>query len=874
MRRLTFFLRMWTAFNLRVLTGHAWRTLAVVLGIALGAAVFGSVRLAVKASLGSFQRSMDAVSGKADLSVVRPGGRVPEALISRLLGTPGVAAASPVLSTYVRTAEGPEDALFLMGIAPLLDRPFRVVGTSGRQADEPASTGPTRSAVFRLMAEPGTLLLGRRFMEERGLRAGDRIRLLAPGRTEDFLILGALDTGGLGAAHGGDIALCDIATFQEFTGTFGEVDRIDLILDHGPADTAVKQIKKSLAAGLSLERPSEARESGSLMIRSYQLNLSILSFVSLFVGMFLIYSLVSLHATARRKEIAILRSLGASSRLVFALFLADGAFFGIAGWVAALPLGSILVRRLLEQVSSTITLLFVRVRVEGLQLDAWEIALSLVVTVLVALVAACQPALRAMRVPPREALSGDRPGASQSTGRGIARSFVPGLACIALAWPLAGIPPIGGVPLPGYFATFCLFVGFSLLAPGFLNLSSSILAPIFGRTGGIPALLGARQVRDSGARSAVSVGALVTAVALFTALSIMIHSFRGTVAAWVGQSITGDLFIRAKMAEVNRYRDPVPPGVQKALLSLGPDVDILPYRRIYLRTDRGVPFQFEPADLDVFHRHAKLLMIRGDFDALLPELERGEGVIVSEVFSNQTGLRVGDRFRTRVSGADIDLPVLGTFRDYRTQGGVVYMAIAQYAERTGDRTWSGARIHLKAGPDPTGAAERRLLAAVLARIGKDASAVDLTLGTDLRKNVLRIFDETFAVTTALLVIALVIAALGIMTTLTVLVLDRLKQLNTLVAVGASRGQVRAMIFWEALLMVAGGEIIGSGCGFVLSNLLIYVINRQSFGWTFIYAVEWGTVLTSIPLVLGAALLAALPAMKVAFREPPATVLRE
>ena len=147
-------------------------------------------------------------------------------------------------------------------------------------------------------------------------------------------------------------------------------------------------------------------------------------------------------------------------------------------------------------------------------------------------------------------------------------------------------------------------------------------------------------------------------------------------------------------------------------------------------------------------------------------------------------------------------------------------------------------------------------------------------GRDLRSGILRVFDETFAITTVLLLIALVIAALGITTTLTVMVLERSRQLNTLFAVGASFGQIRKMIFWEATFLVAAGEIAGIVCGFILSYLLVYVINRQSFGWTFLYGVDWGALALSLPLIVITALAAAIPAIRLVFMEPPAALLRE
>ena len=152
--------------------------------------------------------------------------------------------------------------------------------------------------------------------------------------------------------------------------------------------------------------------------------------------------------------------------------------------------------------------------------------------------------------------------------------------------------------------------------------------------------------------------------------------------------------------------------------------------------------------------------------------------------------------------------------------------------------------------------------------------LDIISGRELRADILRVFDETFAVTTVLLLIALAIAALGIATTLTVLVLERSRQFNTLFAIGADFGQIRKIIIWEAAFMVVAGELAGIGCGFILSYLLVYVINRQSFGWTFLYSVDWWTLGLSLPLIILTALAAALPAIRMVFREPPAALLRE
>ncbi|MCE5335165.1 MAG: hypothetical protein LLG06_11340, partial [Desulfobacteraceae bacterium] len=217
------FFRLWVWFSFRQFRHHPWRTLAVLFGIGLGAAVFTSVRLATNASVQAFANSVDAISGKADLTVARPGGRVPEGLVSVLSRVGGVRAASALLTAYVRN-EGDDTPLLLVGIDPILDRPFR--SWKSEQGDRKKAF----SQWGELFRSPKTLLAGRNFLQKNGLSPGDFVRLQSAARSDSFRIVGELLPGGLASLEAGNIAIADIATFQEFMGLFGEVDRIDIIL--------------------------------------------------------------------------------------------------------------------------------------------------------------------------------------------------------------------------------------------------------------------------------------------------------------------------------------------------------------------------------------------------------------------------------------------------------------------------------------------------------------------------------------------------------------------------------------------------------------------------------------------------------------------
>jgi putative ABC transport system permease protein len=861
MRRVVFFLRLFVWFNLRNMRKNPGRALTVLCGIALGAAVFTSVRLSINASLDSFSRSMDLFAGRADRVVICPGGYVPEEIIAAILRHPAIRAASPVMSTYVRPVGQTVSPFLLIGFDPILDHEFRSWQIAG--------SGRTESGSWLdLMAKPYTLMLGQRLATELHVAADSALTLEHARQQRAFQVAGILASEGLALVEGGRIALTDIATFQEFVGLFGAVDRIDIAFESRATPEQREDFRRMLPADLVLTSPSAAKESGQGMIRAYQLNLSILSFTSLFVGMFLVYSLVALNAASRRHELAVLRSVGASARLIFALFVAEGALFGVAGWLSAIPISSVLVRYLLQGVSQTISTLFVRLQVEHLVLSGWEIMLSFGVTVAISVLAAFQPAREAMTVAPKEAMEISQHG--RPMGKMPQYLALAGLIAIVLVLPLSGLPAVFDVPLPGYVAILLLFVGFCLLTPWLLEQFGQFVSPALRRLAGVPAYLASRYVRESGNRTAVSVGALITAVALFASLVIMIHSFRRTVELWVHQTVSGDLFVTTKMGELNRFRYPIPEQIVAQLKQLKTPVDLVPNRRFFLTYDH-FPYEFEALDMTVFLRHGGFVWLQGDGKTLRLPLGRGDGVVVSEVFSNRTGLKKGDTFRARIETSVVQLPILGIVRDYRTQGGVVFYSMAAFKARYYDCGWGGVRMFLREPTPDVDAAVVRLRREIIEHCGEN---LDMIAGKELRQSVLRVFDETFAVTTVLLLIALVVAALGITTTLTVLVLERSWQLNTLFAVGASFGQIRAMIFWEAAFMVVVGELAGLICGFILSYLLVYVINRQSFGWTFLYVVNWRALGMSLPLIIATALAAALPAIRLVFRQPPATVLRE
>jgi putative ABC transport system permease protein len=255
----------------------------------------------------------------------------------------------------------------------------------------------------------------------------------------------------------------------------------------------------------------------------------------------------------------------------------------------------------------------------------------------------------------------------------------------------------------------------------------------------------------------------------------------------------------------------------------------------------------------------------------MDRMHSGEGALVSEAVASRTGLEVGDSFSLDLAGAKLQPKVAGVIRSYRTKGGVVYLSRPWFEERTGVSRWSGVRVFF---PGAGSEAKARAFRSRLLQENNLAASLEITLGTELRSVILSIFQDTFAVTTVLLTIALLVAALGITTTLAVIILERTGDIATLSAIGAQASQIGSLVFWEAGYLVSCGIAAGYACGFILSAILVFVVNKVSFGWTFVYSVDWLELALAVPLAFAAAALAALPVLRFIRRVPPALALRQ
>jgi len=442
-------------FSLRHFSREKWKSGLTVLGIALGVAVFISIRISIHSALDAFRSTVDHVAGKTHLEVTSPGNGFDENLFLQIKNTEGIVAATPVVQYVARCSPPINQPLFVLGIDIFTDRRFREYQFLGRVEEK---------SLLQFLLESRAIAITKTFAEKFGLRQESRLNLLIGSKERSFTVKGIMEEEGPAKALGGNFAILDIAHAQEAFDKVGLLDRIDLLVDPGASlEAVVASLRKKLPPNIRVRRPQTRNSQVENMIGAFKLNLTALSFVSLFVGMFLIYNSMSISVIRRRREIGILRSLGVSEREILSLFLAEGAILGFLGAIVGIGIGLVMAKFTLASVSKTVTALYILVKAERLTISPATLILGAVISIMVSVISAAGPALEAARTKPREALSLNY--LERKVWVHVGTFMLAGLGALVLAFIFALQKPVLGRPIFGFASAFLILVGFSLITP-------------------------------------------------------------------------------------------------------------------------------------------------------------------------------------------------------------------------------------------------------------------------------------------------------------------------------------------------------------------------------------------------------------------------
>lgn len=834
---------------LRPIAHEKIRTALTILGIAAGVAVLVAIQLSNQSALRAFRQSVDAIAGRANYQIVSDAGTIDERTLLAL---------QPLWSERARFAPVIDADAFLQPN----DTPIRVLGVDllsdlhfrdyhyATIATQDTAAGREASAVRDMLAlfAPDSVVVPEVLAREYGWKIGSGVKVRANGRDVTLIVRGILRPQGPATAFNGSLAIVDISVAQQLFGMRGQLSRIDLLLPEDNA-RAVELAKRAIPPNSRLERPSRRNERVGKMLRAFRVNLFALAAVALLVGVFLVYNTVLISILRRRRDVGIVKTLGASPRQIFFAFIGEGALFGVAGSVVGIALGYALAFGALDLIGRTINALYVESKPQAVTLTPLVIAIAIAVGTGVAIVAATQPALEAAAVTPASLI---RPGLYQRMRR--RRPLLLAFAAVisfAIAAVLSLLPPVEGMPLFGYASVVSVVAGVALLSPWALqSIAFALRNPLRGAFS-MSGRIAASAVPASLRRTAVATAALAIAIGMMVAVAVMVGSFRETVRIWVNQTVSSDLWLRPARGLSNAPTATFGPEIAEA-------IDAIDFVAAYDRF-RGHDMVYRDSiinvgsgDLEVSASHGRLPMITPDDPAIaMREAIRRGGVVISESLSLKQHLSVGDTLTLRTAEGEHAFPITGIYRDYSNDRGVAVMDRPLYSRLFHDDRINTVAIYLRHGITPDKAREQ-----LERRLGGRFHLFAFT-NVSIRREVMKIFDQTFLITYALLIVSLLVAVLGIVNTLSALILERRRELALLRVLGMSPAQIKLMIVLESSIIGAAATALGAATGYVLSWILIFVINKQSFGWTIELAPPYSLVAVSLLITFITTMIAGL-----------------
>jgi putative ABC transport system permease protein len=818
---------------------HVLRTALTTAGIVLGVAVFVGMHTANASVLFAFARTVDRIAGKTELQVTAGEAGFHEEVLEKVQRASTVRVAVPVIEAVVDSNLQGQGSLLVLGVDMTGDRTLRDYDLDS--GDDAVIDDPL---VF--LAQPDSIILSKEFADKNHIASGGRVTLGTVEGEKAFTVRGLMKSSGLTSAFGGNLAVMDIYAAQHMFGRGRSFDRIDLAVQEGRTlKEAQQELSALLGPGFQVDPPSGRGQQFEAMLAAYSMMVGVSSLFALFIGMFIIYNSFAIAVTQRRSEIGILRALGATRRQIRWLFLGESAVTGLIGSLGGLVFGVLIARGIAASIGGLIADVYgVAQHADELSTSPGLLVLALAIGIVTSIIAAAIPANSAARVDPVQAL---QKGKYQVLSAGESRlRAILGMALGAVSIVCLNI----GGSRPIFYAGYVLAIVVALLISPLLSLAlARTLRPILKWARPVEGALAADSLIQSPRRTSASVAALMLSLALVIAFSGMARASYVSIIDWMETALNPELFIMPSQSIVVR--------TMRFPAAMGPEVAAIPgVKRVQSVRDARIMFRNTPVmivsiEVDSMAQTAQLPPVAGDAADMYRRAAAGEGLIVADNLAQLQHLTLGDRLEVPAPNGVIRLPIVGVIVDYSDQQGTIFMDRTLFTKYWNDDSVNVFRVYLNPG-----AAVADVRRRILEQYAGQRQVFVLT-NRELKSYILKVTDQWFGLTSVQIAVAVLVAILGIVNTLTVSITDRRRELGVLQAVGGLRGQIRRTIWLEALSIGTLGLALGFGLGAVNLYYVLQIVHTDIAGMRLGYSFPIGTALALVPTILAAALIAAI-----------------
>lgn len=825
---------------MRRLSSLAWRSLGArsvrsfltIAGVALGVAVLFASLSAGATMDAAVDRAAADEMGRAVLRVEAFEERgLSSAAVHVAEQAVGVSVAAPALERKTYLAVSPNQTA-----SARLPAPVTVLGIDPVREialhDMPLASGRLLAAT-----DGQSALISETMAAQEQLGVGDSISLngtVAAG-PQPFRIVGIVQGDAPVPDAGGRLVFVPLASAQTLFGTTG-VTRVDLGAQAGvSADALTGQLERTISSEpYLLSRQADLAGSLRTEMADFRSALLLVAAVVLFAGAFLIFNTLSMTVSERARDVGLLRAAGTTRSQVMSFVLLQALFLGVVGSLLGVLGGVCLAGLSLSWVQAAGP-----IALAAPAISAGSIAIAIVVGLAVTLAAALEPAWRASRIPPVEALR--RGPARGVTGPARLRWLFLVFGVLALAalaiWPGSGAGAVGtggvaagGSVLLGPLAVYGLFFLTVLLVP-------LLLGPLL-RVAGIPfrvfrneeRLARSSLARDP-SRTALTAGALVVGLAMVVALGTAAQNVRRVGTAWLAETIPGSEVLTS-IRPVSTT-DPI-----RAELAAMPGVKSVSPIGLFGVPYRGVRQEAAAIVGRDYLADGRLVFVSGGGDrtAALTALDAGGSVVVPESLADQNGIHVGDELAFATGPSSTQLRVAGIVAHSIPTGSQEAILVG-WSDATDKFGVAGADFYAVRYAPGQESSSRDALDAAATQYAYEPNSLDRVQGTvgDAMDRIFRLLD-------ALALIAVLVAGLGLVNTYSMSVLERVREIGVLRATGMTSRQVWGMVVVEAGLLGVFGAIVGALIGLIAGALLV---SWSSGGFGLAFEPPWVSIAVAV-----------------------------
>lgn len=816
---------------------HVLRTALTTGGIVVGTAVFVGMHAANQAVLMSFGQTIDRIAGKTDLQITAGDTGFGEDVLDTVQSAATVRVAVPVIEAIVESRSPSEGSLLVLAVDMTGDR-------SLRDYDFEAGDAAVIADPLIFLAQPDSLIVTQQLAARNQVAIGDSLILTTAEGDKRFTVRGIIKPTGLATAFGGNLAIMDVYAAQLMLGRGRTFDRVDVGIKPGTSlADAQRELSALVGPGFEVQPPVTRGRQAEALLRGYSTMVNISSVFALFVGMFIIYNSFATAVAQRRSEIGILRALGATRRQVGLLFLQEslalGAIGAVIGVVAGVGIARVVAAAI---VAMTAAVYGVGEQAPGVVVTPMIVAAGLLLGLTTSVMAAVIPAWQAAHVDPVHAMKkAAYEIAAPSRRLPVVAGILASLAGICLAF--GGLRPL-------FYASYVLIIVALLVMSTILSGAlARVIRPLLRWIRPVEGVLAADSLLQAPRRTGMTVSGLMLSLGLVVAFSGMARASYSSIVQWVNTTLNPDLFVMpSPRVELRTRRFPVAMAEELAAVQGVRDVQMFRSGRITFRDNPALIVGLEMAKVAETSHTAP---VAGEAATMYQRSAAGQGLLVSDNLAQVHRLSLGEVLSIPAPYGTIRLPIVGIVLDYTDQQGSIFIDRSVFVQNWRDDSVSDFRVFLHPGIRSSDVQQQ------IVKQYAGRQQVFVLTNQEVRDYILRLANQWFSLMDVQIAVAVFVAILGIINTLTVSITDRRRELGVLQAVGAVRAQIRRTIWLEAIAIGAIGLVLGAAVGALNLYYILEMVRLDVIGLRLDYSYPLGTVLLLVPIILGAAFIAAI-----------------